>query len=98
MRMIPRQLEFDNAISEIRDRADYEPEKELLLAMDEMISQGGLEELVIASFLQVAVFEKAASLFEADEPVVFGLTEKEKVAVQKRADEAYAASWRCSTT
>ena len=85
MRMIPRQLEFDNAIPEIRGNADYEAEKDLLLAMDEMISQSGLEELVIASFLEIAVFEKAARLFQADEPVVIGLTEKEKVAVQERA-------------
>ena len=85
MRMIPRQLEFDNAIPKIRGNADYEAEKDLLVAMDAMISQSGIEELVIISFLEIAVFEKAVRLFEADEPVVFGLTEKEKVAVQERA-------------
>ena len=85
MRMIPRQLEFDNAIPQIRGKADYEAEKDLLVAMDAMISQSGIKELVIISFLEIAVFEKAVRLFEADEPVVFGLTEKEKVAVQERA-------------
>ena len=85
MRMIPRQLEFDNAIPKIHGNADYEAEKDLLVAMDAMISQSGIEELVIISFLEIAVFEKAVRLFEEDEPVVFGLTEKEKVAVQERA-------------
>ena len=85
MRIVPRQLEFDNAIPTVSGNADYAAEKELLVAMAEIISQSGIEELVITSFLEIAVFNKAARLFEADKPVVFRLTQKEKVAVQERA-------------
>ena len=85
MRILPRQLEFDNDIPNIAGNADYAAEKELLLEMDAIISQSGIEELVITSFLELAVFDKAARLFEADKPVVFRLTQKEKVAVQERA-------------
>ena len=85
MRIVPRQLEFDNDIPTIAGNADYAAEKELLVAMAEIISQSGIEELVITSFLEIAVFDKAARLFEADKPVVFRLTQKEKVEVQERA-------------
>ena len=85
MRILPRQLEFDNDIPTIAGNADYAAEKELLVAMAEIISQSGIEELVITSFLEMAVFENAARLFEADKPVVFRLTEKVKLAVQERA-------------
>ena len=53
--------------------------------MDEIISQSGIEEMAITSFLEIAVFDKAARLFETDKPIVFRLTEKEKLAVQERA-------------
>ena len=85
MRILPRQLEFDNDIPNIAGNADYAAEKELLLEMDAIISQSGIEEIVITSFLELAVFNKAARLFQADKPVVFRLTQKEKVEVQERA-------------
>ncbi len=85
MRIIPRQLQFDNDIPHIAGNADYAAEKKLLEAMDEIISQSGIEEWVIISFLDLAVFDKAARLFETDKPVVYRLTEKEKLAVQERA-------------
>lgn len=85
MRIVPWQLEFNNIIPNIAGNADYAAEKDLLLAMDAMISQSGIEELVITSFLSLAVFDKAARLFAADKPVVLRLTQKEKVAVQERA-------------
>ena len=85
MRTIPRQLQFGNDIPHIAGNADYAAEKELLETMDEIISQSGLEEMAITSFLEIAVFDKAARLFAADKPIVFRLTEKEKLAVQERA-------------
>ena len=85
MRILPRQLEFDNDIPTVSGNADYAAEKDLLLAMDAIISQSGIEEIAITSFLELAVFNKAARLFQADKPVVFRLTQKEKVAVQERA-------------
>ena len=85
MRTIPRQLQFDNNIPHIAGNADYAAEKDLLEAMDAIISQSGIEEMAITSFLELAVFDKAARLFEADKPVVFRLTQKEKVEVQERA-------------
>ena len=85
MRIVPRQLEFDNDIPNIAGNADYAAENELLLAMDAIISQSGIEEIVITSFLELAVFDQAARLFAADKPVVFRLTQKEQVAVQERA-------------
>ena len=47
MRIVPRQLEFDNAIPTVSGNADYAAEKELLLEMDAIISQSGIEEIVI---------------------------------------------------
>ncbi len=85
MRILPRQLKFDNDIPHIAGNADYAAEKELLVTMDTIISQSGIEEIVITSFLEIAVFDKAARLFEADKPILFRLTEKEKLAVQERA-------------
>ena len=85
MRTIPRQLQFGNDIPHIAGNADYAAEKELLEAMDDIISQSGIEEMAITSFLELAVFDKAARLFETDKPIVFRLTEKEKLAVQERA-------------
>ena len=85
MRILPRQLEFDNDIPSIAGNADYAAEKELLVAMAEIISQSGIEEIVITSFLELAVFDKAARLFEADKPITFRLTPKEQIAVQERA-------------
>ena len=82
MRIVPRQLEFDNDIPNIAGNADFAAEKELIITMAEIISQSGIEERVITSFLEIAVFDKAARLFEADKPIVFRLTEKEKLAVQ----------------
>ena len=81
MRTIPRQLQFGNEIPHIAGNADYAAEKELLEAMDDIISQSGIEEMAITSFLEIAVFDKAARLFETDKPIVFRLTEKEKLAV-----------------
>ena len=92
MRMVPRQLEFDNDIPTIAGNADYAAEKELLLEMDVIISQSGLEELAITSFLKLAVFDKAARLFQAEKPVVFRLTPKEQVEVQERAMVAKSTS------
>ena len=77
--------QFGNDIPHIAGNADYAAEKELLETMDEIISQSGLEEMAITSFLEIAVFDKAARLFAADKPIVFRLTEKEKLAVQERA-------------
>ena len=85
MRIVPRQLEFDNDLPNIAGNADYAAEKELLETMDEIISQSGIEEIAITSFLELAVFDKAARLFAADKPVVLRLTEKEKIEVQERA-------------
>jgi hypothetical protein len=53
--------------------------------MDEIISQSGIEDMSITSFLEIAVFDKAVRLFAADKPIVFRLTEKEKLTVQERA-------------
>ena len=85
MRMVPRQLEFDNDIPHIAGNADYATEKDLLLEMDAILSQSGIEGIVITSFLEIAVFDKAARRFEADKPVVFRLTQKEKTVVQEQA-------------
>ena len=41
--------------------------------MDGIISQSGIEEIAITSFLELAVLNKAALLFQGDHPVVFGL-------------------------
>ena len=92
MGIIPRQLKFDNDIPHIAGNADYAAEKELLVTMDTIISQSGIEEIVITSFLEIAVFDKAARLFEADKPILFRLTEKEKLAVQERAMVALRAA------
>ena len=53
--------------------------------MDAVLCQGCIDELVIPSFLELAVFNNAARSVEADKPVGFRRTEKEKVAVQGRA-------------
>ena len=74
MRTIPRQLKFGNDIPHLAGNADYAAAKELLEAMDEIISQSGIEETAITSFLELAVFDKAARLFETDKPIVFRLT------------------------
>ena len=92
MRIIPRQLQFDNDIPHIVGNADFAAEKELIITMAEIISQSGIEERVITSFLEIAVFDQAARLFEADKPMVFRLTEKEKLAVQERAMVALRVS------
>ena len=80
MRIVPRQLKFDNDIPTIAGNADYVAEKELLLTMDEIISHSGIEERIIPSFLDIAVFDKAARLFVEDKPSLFRLTHKEKLA------------------
>jgi hypothetical protein len=85
MRILPRQLKFDNDIPTIAGNADYVAEKELLLTMDEIISHSGIEERIITSFLDIAVFDKAARLFVEDKPILFRLTHKEKLAAQERA-------------
>ena len=66
--------------------------------MDEIISQSGIEEMAITSFLEIAVFDKAARLFAADKPIVFRLTEKEKLAVQERAMVALRVAILCKQT
>ena len=85
MRIVPRQLKFDNDIPTIAGNADYVAEKELLLTMDEIISHSGIEERIITSFLDIAVFDKAVRLFVEDKPILFRLTHNEKLAAQERA-------------
>ena len=52
--------------------------------MNEIISKSSIEDMSITSFLEIAVFDKAVRLFAADKPIVFRLTEKEKLAVQEK--------------
>ena len=81
--ILPIQGAFDKAIPDDYGNAEYRAERELLLAINEIIGQCHLEDPVIAYFLDVASVNKFISVFGTDKPA--RLTGKERAAARINA-------------
>lgn len=66
--ILPIQGTFDKAIPDNFGNAEYRTERKLLIAIDAIIGQCGLENPVIAYFLDVASVDKYISVFGTDKP------------------------------
>ena len=90
MSIIPIQLKFDKEIPVVFGNAEYEAESQLLMAIDEIICQSGIEDPVVEYFLDVAQVEKEIAVFDTDKPA--RLTADEIIRVTENAILALRAS------
>ena len=90
MPILPTQQKFDKAIPIVFGNAEYNTERELLITIDEVIRQCGLEKIVTAYFLDAARVNKMIAIFGTDKPV--RLTEKELMHAKDDAVLALRAS------
>jgi hypothetical protein len=81
--ILPIQSRFDKAIPDNFGNAEYRAERELLIAIDDIIGQCSLENPVIAYFLDVASVNKYISVFGTDKSA--RLTPDERDAVRANA-------------
>lgn len=90
MTILAIQQKFDKPIPVVFGNAEYNTECELLITMDQIIHQSGIEKAVIAYFLDTARVTKMIALFGTDTPT--GLTEKESTRAKDDAILALRAS------
>ena len=90
MPILATQQKFDKAIPIVFGNAEYNTERELLITIDEIIRQSGLEKIVTAYFLDAARVNKMIAVFGTDKPV--RLTEKELMRAKDDAVLALRAS------
>jgi len=88
--IIPTQLRFDKEIPVVFGNAEYEAESQLLMAIDEIVCQSGIEGPVVEYFLDVAQIEKEIAVFGTDKPA--RLTADEFIRVTENAILALRAS------
>ncbi len=81
--IVPIQQVFDKDIPEDFGNLEYRQERQLLIAMDEIIDNSGLETLFIQHFLDVAYVNKSITLFGTDQPV--RLTHDERFTIHVEA-------------
>ena len=77
--ILPIQGTFDKAIPDNFGNAEYRAERKLLIAINEIIGQCGLENPVIAHFLEVASVNKYISVFGTDKSARLTRTERDAV-------------------
>ena len=90
MIILATQQQFDKAIPIVFGNAEYNAERALLITIDEIIRQSGLEKIVMAYFLDVARVNKMIGLFGTGTST--GLTEKESTRAKDDAILALRAS------
>ncbi len=66
--ILPIQSTFDKAIPDNFGNAEYRGERLLLIAINDIIDQCGLENPIIAYFLDVAAVNKYISVSGTDKP------------------------------
>jgi hypothetical protein len=86
MTILATQQKFDKAIPIVFGNAEYNTERELLITIDEVIRQSGLEKMAMAYFLDAARVHKMIAVFGTDKPV--RLTAKE---IMRAKDDAILA-------
>ena len=79
--ILPIQGTFDKAIPDNFGNAEYRAERELLIAIDDIIGQCSLENPVIAYFLDVAPVDKYIFVFGTDKPARLTSIERDAVRV-----------------
>ena len=84
--ILPIQAAFDKAIPDNFGNAEYRAERQLLIAIDDIIGQFGLENPVIKYFLDVAYVNKYISVFGTNKPAMLTSSERDNV----RADAVLA--------
>jgi len=90
MTILAIQQKFDKPIPVVFGNAEYNTERELLITIDEIIHQSGLEKIVMAYFLDVARVNKMIALWGTGEST--RLTEKESTRAKDNAILALRAS------
>jgi hypothetical protein len=81
--ILPIQSRFDKEMPENSGNAEYRQERELLIAMDEIVIKSDLENPVIRYFLGVAYLNKYISVWGTDKTAP--LTSNERFNVQANA-------------
>jgi hypothetical protein len=79
--ILPIQSVFDKNIPEDSGNAEYCQERELLIAIDQIITQSGLEAPVIRYFLDAAFVDKYISVFGTDKPAWLTQSEHDNAVV-----------------
>ena len=90
MTILAIQQKFDKPIPVVFGNSEYNTERELLITIDEIIHQSGLEKIVMAYFLDVARVNKMIALWGTGEST--RLTEKESTRAKDNAILALRAS------
>lgn len=68
MHILATQQKFDKDIPVVFGNAEYNAERELLIAIDEIIRQSNIEETVIEYFIDTAKVNKFIEMFSTDKP------------------------------
>ncbi len=90
MSILTTQQKFDKDIPVVFGNAEYNTERELLIATDEIIRQSGIEKTVMKYFLDAARVNKMIAVFGTDKPT--RLTADEIIRVKENAILALRAS------
>jgi len=90
MFILETQQKFDKDIPVVFGNAEYNTERELLIALDEIIRQSGIEKTVMKYFLDTAKVNKVIEVFGTDKPT--RLTADEIIRVKDNAILALRAS------
>ncbi len=90
MEIVATQSKFDKEIPVVFGNAEYDAEREMLTAADELIRQSNIEEFVTKYFLDTAYANKSIELFGTGERVK--LTYQERVGIQSNAILALRAA------
>ena len=90
MNILATQQKFDKDIPVVFGNAEYNTECELLIAIDEIIRQSGIEKMVMKYFLDAARVNKMIAAFGTDKPT--RLTTDEIIRVKENAILALRAS------
>jgi len=90
MLILANQQKFDKDIPVVFGNAEYNAERELLSAIDEIICQSSIEKTVIEYFLDAAQVNKTIAVFGTDKPA--RLTTNEIIRVKDNAILALRAS------
>lgn len=90
MFILATQQKFDKDIPVVFGNAEYNTERELLITIDEIIRQSGIEKTVMEYFLDVGRVNKIIAVFGTDKPV--RLTADEVAHIKENAILALRAS------
>lgn len=90
MHILATQQKFDKDIPVVFGNAEYNTERQLLITIDQIIRQSGIEKTVMAYFLDAALVNKMISVFGSGKPA--RLTTDEIIRVKENAILALRAS------